>query len=34
MLQGIVVVFAVVNVGVNLVVDILYTRLDPTIKYS
>lgn len=34
MLQGIVVVFAVVNVGVNLLVDIAYTRLDPTIKYS
>ena len=34
MLQGIVVVFAVVNIGVNLLVDVVYTRIDPTIKYS
>jgi peptide/nickel transport system permease protein len=33
-LQGVVVLFAVVTVGVNLFVDLLYTRLDPTIKYS
>jgi peptide/nickel transport system permease protein len=34
MLQGIVVVFSVVIVAVNLLVDLLYTQLDPTIKYS
>ena len=34
MLQGIVVVFAFVNVGVNLLVDVVYTRIDPTINYS
>lgn len=34
MLQGIVVVFAVITVIVNLVVDLVYVRLDPTIKYS
>lgn len=33
-LQGIVVVFALVTVGVNLLVDIVYTRIDPTINYS
>lgn len=33
-LQAIVVVFAVITVAVNLVVDIVYTRLDPTIKYA
>lgn len=33
-LQAIVVVFAVITVVVNLMVDLLYTRLDPTIKYT
>ena len=33
-LQAIVVVFAVVTVAVNLLVDVLYTVLDPTIKYA
>jgi peptide/nickel transport system permease protein len=33
-LQGIVIAFAVVTVGMNLLVDILYTRLDPAVKYS
>lgn len=33
MLQAIVVVFAVVTVVVNFLVDVLYTRLDPTISY-
>lgn len=33
-LQAIVVVFAVITVAVNLVVDLVYTRLDPTIKYA
>ena len=34
MLQGIVIVFAVITVTVNLLVDLVYVRLDPTIKYS
>lgn len=34
MLQGVVVVFAIVTVVVNLLVDIVYTRLDPTISYE
>jgi len=33
-LQAIVVVFAIITVAVNLLVDILYTLLDPTIEYS
>ncbi len=33
-LQAIVVVFAVVTVAVNHLVDVLYTVLDPTIKYA
>ncbi|MCZ2112166.1 MAG: ABC transporter permease [Dehalococcoidia bacterium] len=34
MLQGVVVVFAIITVVVNLLVDILYAQLDPTIKYA
>jgi len=33
-MQTIVVVFAVIFVGVNLLVDIIYAYVDPRIRYS
>jgi len=34
LVQAIVVFMSIVFVGVNLLVDLLYTRLDPRIRYA